>query len=122
MVAPLPWFVDREYEGKMWTVSASIADADGAHVAHLTRGYEGGEDGSGGPSLINAAFIVRACNSHAALVDALHDAACALSEAGHHAKWTDCQQCCALATAVKVLDSLALAGVPPLDPPGTVSA
>lgn len=55
--APAPWAVDLDSVGKQWTDSVSIADANGGHVAHLTRGYEGDANGEGCPSWINARLI-----------------------------------------------------------------
>lgn len=59
-----PWKVDRDSEDKMWTNSCSILDADGGHVCHLTRGYQGDKTGDGCPSWDNAEMIVAAVNSY----------------------------------------------------------
>lgn len=56
-----------------------------------------------------AAFIVECANAHDEMVQALKAAATALREHGHHAKWTDCTLCVAIATADA---ALALAGAP----------
>lgn len=61
-IAPLPWSVDYQSIGREWTNSISIIDADGGHVAHLTRGYQGDEDGDGCASFKNAELIVAAVN------------------------------------------------------------
>ena len=68
---PGPWTVDMKYIGKMWTDSISVADADGGHVAHLTRGYEGDENGDGCPSFANARLIAAAPDLLDALIDLL---------------------------------------------------
>lgn len=62
--APTPWFVVEEAS---WRDGLTIAtDPEGREaVAITTRGFEDG------PSRANAAFIVRACNAHEALVEAL---------------------------------------------------
>ncbi len=68
-LAPLPWSIDKNNIGKLWTDSISIKDADGGHVAHLTRGYEGYSNGIGRPSFKNAELIVSAVNRLAASPD-----------------------------------------------------
>lgn len=65
--APGPWSIDFDSEGTQWTDSISIADADGGHVAHLTRGYEGDTNGDGCPSWANACLIAAAPDLLAAL-------------------------------------------------------
>lgn len=59
MIAKAPWWVDMDSIDKQWRDSVSIKDAEGGHVAHLTRGYEG-DEGEGGPSLANARLIAAA--------------------------------------------------------------
>jgi hypothetical protein len=51
-----PWRVIRP--GDMWTDSLTI-DSHSDAICHTTRGFEGGEDGSGGPSWKNARHIAR---------------------------------------------------------------
>jgi hypothetical protein len=63
-IAPLPWSVDYESVGREWTNSISIKDANGGHVAHLTRGYQGDEEGDGCASFKNAELIVTAVNAY----------------------------------------------------------
>lgn len=63
MIAPRPWRVGRDSIGDEWRESLTIFDADDGAVCYLTRGYEGGEDGSGGPSWKNAELIVAAVNA-----------------------------------------------------------
>lgn len=64
-IAPLPWRVDRDQEPHQpWTDACSILDADGGHVCHLTRGYQGDENGDGCPSWDNAELIVAAVNAY----------------------------------------------------------
>ena len=70
--APMLWSVDMESVGRQWTNSVSIKDADGGHVAHLTRGYEGSEGGDGSPSWENAHLIAAAPDLLAACEAALH--------------------------------------------------
>ena len=66
-LAPLPWRVDRESEGRHWTNSCTILDAKGGDVCVLTRGYQAkvvdGHD-EGCPSWDNAEFIVAAVNAY----------------------------------------------------------
>lgn len=68
-LAPTPWSVDLSSEGQKWTDSISIADANGGHVAHLTRGYEGDAENDGCPSWTNARLIAAAPD----LLEALRD-------------------------------------------------
>jgi hypothetical protein len=58
------WRIDNKSVDKHWRDSLSIVDADGGEVCVLTRGYEAGVDGSGGPSWKNAELIVAAVNAH----------------------------------------------------------
>lgn len=62
--AKMPWAVDMNSVGAQWTNSISIADSDGGHIAHLTRGYEADKNGDGCPSFSNAALIVTAVNAY----------------------------------------------------------
>lgn len=59
-LAPFPWSVDYASISAQWTDSVSIIDADGGHVCHLTRGYQGDANGDGCPSFANARLIAAA--------------------------------------------------------------
>jgi hypothetical protein len=59
-LAPAPWSVDKGSVGKQWTNSVSIKDAEGGHLAHLTRGYDGDKYGDDCPSWKNANLIAAA--------------------------------------------------------------
>jgi hypothetical protein len=63
-IAPLPWSVDLASVNFFWKDSISIIDANGGHVAHLTRGYEGDADDESCPSYANAQLIVDAVNAY----------------------------------------------------------
>ena len=66
-LAPAPWSIDPKSEGRDWTDSLSIIDAEGGEVAILTRGYEGDTNGDGCPSYTNARLIAAAPDLLAAL-------------------------------------------------------
>ena len=68
---PGPWAVDKDSINDMWTNSISVADSDGSHVCHLTRGYESDDDGEGCPSFANARLIAAAKTMLEALVELL---------------------------------------------------
>lgn len=68
-IAPRPWRVDRDSEGKQWTNSCSILDAEDGEVCVLTRGYQGDEEGDDCPSWDNAELIVAAVNAYEQSVD-----------------------------------------------------
>lgn len=63
--SPLPWKVDMTHRGDQIFV-----DADGEELGYLYTN-DGADEPTWLPVEANAAFIVRACNSHAALVEAL---------------------------------------------------
>lgn len=64
-LAPLPWAVDMKSVGAMWTDSISIADANGMHVMHFTRGYECDQNGQSRASIDIASMVVDAVNAFA---------------------------------------------------------
>lgn len=73
-LAPVPWSIDLDSLDSQWTDSISIKDAEGGHVVHLTRGYEGSPTtGEGCPSWTNARLIAAAPDLLEALKDLLND-------------------------------------------------
>ena len=62
---PGPWWVDETFT--IWTGGLAIAYADGSHVAHTTRGFEGPD----GEAYANARLIAAAPDLLEALKDVL---------------------------------------------------
>ena len=63
----LPWSAEPTGDGLTW----AIFDSSGGEVAYVDAVYEGGGDVLLADASDRAAFIVRAVNSHAQLVEAL---------------------------------------------------
>lgn len=103
--APLPWHVnhDRPYDG---ISQISISNGDTQIIANVvtykrTHGVDGGA--------ANAAFIVRAVNSHDALVKALTDML--IEFGGRQHKDCDCNACKVVRRACDIL----AAAAPPVE-------
>lgn len=71
---PTPWQVhipDQRKVDRYQVEDRLIASADGKHIAETFQYQNHANNEANGTSIANAAFIVRACNAHEGLVEAL---------------------------------------------------